>query len=293
MNRITNLYKNKGLNLLSALLIGFIALTGIQGCSSSSSSTPPPPAVPLSDQDASGLFKSGTAELNSGATMLNDLRAFVYQGRIMMFSVNGHILYDGQINTITSDDYTATVDVYEVGVKTQSGVSVTGKVTSQSQITGTIAGTGTYSGSFTLTFDPAYNTAVPLPTISNNLPDEWDGDLISELSLVGDVGVADNGVFFDDGTNKTIGGTVQSDVGQDCEFEGVVIPDVNKNIYVYTLQFPSSSPFNSAKCSLMPLDSDYTGFASVLSETSIENELLMAFTDGNQSVFGLLTLQLP
>jgi len=185
------------------------------------------------------------------------------------------------------------VDVYELGVKTQSGVIITGKVTSQAQITGTVAGTESYSGTFTLTFDKAYKTAVPLPTTANNLPDEWDGDLISEFSLLSDSIRKDNGFLFDDGANKTIGGTVQSDGGERCGFGGVVVPDTNVNIYSYTVQMPSTSGFNAANCSLMSLDSDYTGFASVLSEAATNNELLMAFTDGNRSVFGLLTIRLP
>jgi hypothetical protein len=286
MFSVNHYAKNRSLTVVLVLLMAFISSFALQGCGGGGSSP-----VALPDQDASGLFKSGTAELNSGATMLNDLRAFVYQGRIMMFSVAGHILYDGQITTITSDDYTATVDVYELGVKTQTAISVTGKVTSQSQITGTIAGTGSHSGTFTLTFDPAYNTAVPLPTDLSQ-PNEWEGDLISEFSRVGDAFFVDNVFIFDDGTNKTVGGTLEGDASDICAFEGAVVPDTNVNIYSYTVQMPSLG-FNATHCFLMTLDSDYTGFAAVLSETATNNELLMAFTDGNQSVFGLLTLQLP
>ena len=288
MSSVNHYAKNRSLTVVLVVLMAFISGFTLQGCGGGGSSP-----VALPNQDASGLFKSGTAELNSGAVLLDDLRAFVYQGRIMMFSVAGHILYDGQITSITSDDYTATVDVYELGVKTQSGVVITGKVTSQAQITGTVAGTGSYSGTFTLTFDTAYKTAVPLPTTANNLPDEWDGDLVSEFSRVGEA-VKDNAVLLDDGTNKTIGGTVLNDTGDSCEFEGIVTPALNKNIYIYTLQFPSSSVFNIASCkNKLTEDSDFTGFAAVLSETATNNELLMAFTSGNQSVFGLLTLQLP
>ena len=287
MSSVNHYAKNRSLTVVLVVLMAFISGFTLQGCGGGGSSP-----VALPDQDASGLFKSGTAELNSGAVLLDDLRAFVYQGRIMMFSVAGHILYDGQISSITSDDYTATVDVYESGVKTQSGVVITGKVTSQAQITGTVAGTGSYSGTFTLTFDTAYKTAVPLPTTANNLPDEWDGDLVSEFSRLDDTIRKDNVFLSDDGTNKTIVGTVQSDASDSCGFEGVVVPDTNVNIYSFTVQMPSLG-FNAANCSLMSLDSDYTGFASVLSEAATNNELLMAFTDGNQSVFGLLTLQLP
>ncbi len=288
MNRTTNLYKNKGLNLLSALFIGFIALTGIQGCSSSSSSTP----VALPDQDASGLFKSGTAELNSGATMLNDLRAFVYQGRIMMFSVNGHILYDGQITSITSDDYTATVDVYEVGVKTQTAISVTGKVTSQSQITGTIAGTGSYSGTFTLTYDMAYETASSIAKITDQ-PLDWVGKLLSVDSSLGDTLNDIIDVFSGTASTSLIGVDAVKDIDLGCSLLGsITVPDSGVNIYSTSLNVPSSIPFNS-RCTSLTLDSSilFTGFISVLSESGIDKEALFAVTDGTNSVFGLLVQQ--
>ncbi len=163
MNSTNNSNKNKGssrnLSFIAVLLIGAVALFGLQGCSSGSSSSAPPPPVVIPDQDASGLFKDGTAELNggAGAIMLSDMRAFVHNGRILMFSVAENLLIDGQINSIKGNDYTATVDVYEAGVKTEPAVSVTGKVMTASQITGTLNGTGAGSGTFTLTFDPLYN----------------------------------------------------------------------------------------------------------------------------------------
>ncbi|MFK5951389.1 MAG: hypothetical protein QM500_21755, partial [Methylococcales bacterium] len=168
--------KNKGLTLFSTLIIGFVALIGLQGCSSSSGGG----TTPIATQDASGLFKDGTAELNSGATMLSDLRAFVHNGRIIIFSVAGNLLFDGQITDITADDYTATVDVYEAGLKTQSAVAVTGKVTSESSITGTIAGTGNASGTFTLTFDTLYSRGATFARIDTSTT-VFAGDIFNSV----------------------------------------------------------------------------------------------------------------
>jgi len=44
-------------------------------------------------------------------------------------------------------------------------------------------------------------------------------------------------------------------------------------------------------CMQLPSDSDFTGLASVLSETGTDKEFLIAFTDGNFSAFGLLVFQ--
>ncbi len=138
--------------LINLKMFCLIALFGLVGCGGGGSSTTP-------DQDASGLFKDGTASLDGGALMLSDLRGFVQDDRIIIFSASGHLLFDGQIATISSDDYTATVDVYEDGVLTQSDVAVTGIVSTQSQINGTISGTGNANGTFTLMFDALYSRA--------------------------------------------------------------------------------------------------------------------------------------
>jgi len=278
-------YKNNGLNLFTAFFIGFLSIVGLQGCSSSSSTTPV-----VADQDASGIFKSGTAELNSGATMLNDLRAFVHNGRIIVFSVSGHLLFDGQITGITGDDYTATVDVYEAGLKTQSTVAVTGKVTSESQITGTITGTGDASGTFTLTFDTAYNTPAT-EAIAIIHPDDWEGDLLSQFSFAGETPTPfDNTDMYDNTGSIGIAGSIKdSNNVQICEYLGTVtIPDSTINIYSFNLSAPNSA-FNQANCTDFTFGQNFTGLNSVLSETGTQKDLIIAFTDGTQAVFGVLT----
>ena len=113
------------------LLLGFILLFGLVGCGGGGGS---------GNQNANGLYKNGTATLDPGPSELTpvDLRGFVNNNRIIMFSIAEHILFDGQITSIAGSDFTAAVDLYAVGVLTQSGISVTGTVNTQSKIMGTL-----------------------------------------------------------------------------------------------------------------------------------------------------------
>ena len=124
------------------LLLGFVLLFGLVGCGGGSGS---------GNQNANGLF-NGNADLDPTGSMLmiNDLRGFVHNNRIIIFSIAEHILFDGAITDITLSDYTATVNLYEAGVMTQGNISVTGSVTSQSSISGTLNGTGVGSGQVTI-----------------------------------------------------------------------------------------------------------------------------------------------
>lgn len=266
----SNRYKNKNLSLIAAVFISLTGLLGLQACSSSSTPAPTP------DQDASGLFKSGTAELNSSATMLTDLRAFVHNGRIIVFSVAGNLLFDGQMGTITGDDYTATVDVYETGVKTQSGVAVTGKVTSQSQITGTIAGTGNASGTFTLTFDTLYSKAATFDRVDTS-SSKFIGSVYNTVPSA-----ATNNFDFFSSTNYDL--TAFTSSSNRCRIAASYLTDSSINIYQLTETLTQTDP--GCTMSTTPV---YTGFASVVDGTTTDDTLLYATSNGTNAHFAILT----
>ena len=275
-------------SIVFAALLGLFLLVGVSGCGGGGGGSDD--ATP--DQEAGGLYKDGTANLNGGALMLSDLRGFVHDNRALIFSVAGHLLFDGTVTDITEDEFTATVDVYEDGVLTQPNVAVTGMVTSQSQITGTISGTGNASGTFTLTFDMAYNDGASIARIQDQ-PDDWQvGQLLSIFSFANDP--VDDAIAVDDIGGNT---TVFSDVSdtnstQECLLSGgLTIPDSNINIYQLTQNIPSSETVNVTKCVDLMVDDtkQYTGFAAVLSESSTDKEILIAVSDGVNSVFGLLS----
>ena len=275
-----NSIKNNSLTHFLNVVFSLLLISALTACSGGSSSP--------KNESADGLFKNGTANLDSGNVMLNDLRALSYGNRIIIFSISENLLFDGHITNITADDYTATFDVYETGAKTQSGVSVTGKVTTDSQITGTLNGTGAASGTFTLVFDSTYNTGATNSKIMKTGGD-WGTHLLSTFSSLSDS--IDDGIGFDDSSGPlTASGAFVDDVGTDaCSFEGpLAIPDSNLDLYTVENVTPSSlnpgSPFNCPFVDAVK----FTGFAAVLSESLTDNDLLYAVTNGQNSFFGIL-----
>ena len=265
-----------------------MALFGLSSCGGGG-------GTPTPDQDASGLYKNGTASLAGGNLLLNDLRAFVHDGRVIAFSVTGHLMFDGTITNITGDEYTASVDVYENGVMTQPAVAVTGMVTSQSQITGTISGTGNANGTFTLVFDLAYDDGASIDKISSR-PEDWVGEMLAVYSFLGDslvdaMAVDDiGGGMFETSISVQDSSSTLTD---SCLFVGdTIVPDVNINIYQLSFDIPGST-YNTTRCTPTGLTVDdtkkYTGFAAMLGETGSDRDILVGITDGEHSIFGLLT----
>ncbi len=252
-----------------------IAVFGLLGCGGGGGGT-------TSDQDASGLFKDGTASLDGGALMLSDLRGFVQDDRIIIFSASGHLLFDGQIATISSDDYTATVDVYEDGVLTQSDVAVTGIVSTQSQINGTISGTGNANGTFTLMFDALYSRAATAERIDTDAPlngvqyDKFGGLVYSSMPGVGtdNFNVDALSIYF------LISFTSSKD---QCKSNGTYnINDVN----IYPLDEVISHL--GINC-IIPITPNYTGFASLVDGTVEDDTLIYAVANGTNAQFAILT----
>ena len=219
-----------------------------------------------------------------------------------MFSITGHVLFDGQLSAVVGSGYTGTVNVYESGIKTQSNVTVTGTVTSRSLITGTfgITGTGVASGGFSLTFDAAYNTAATVARLRGASQTDWDGDLLTTFSLVDDTTNKDRVTATSSSGSDTITALTinnSSTAIKGCFFEGVY-STAAVNVYAVTQDLLSSETFNVDNCDL-PLDNEgvlytqYTGFASVLSESATDSDLLYAITNGDYAVFGLVVKQIP
>ncbi|MCP4276551.1 MAG: hypothetical protein GY779_09395 [Gammaproteobacteria bacterium] len=266
--------------LINLKMFCLIAVLGLLGCGGGGGggdgggdTTP--------DQDASGLFKDGTASLDGGALMLSDLRGFVQDDRIIIFSASGHLLFDGQIATISSDDYTATVDVYEDGVLTQSDVAVTGIVTTQSQINGTISGTGNANGTFTLMFDALYSRAATAERIDTDAPlngvpyDRFGGPVYSSMP---GVGTNDFGVSALGGYLLTSFTSSRDQCGSDGTYN---INDVN----IYPMDEVISQL--GINCN-MPISPNYTGFASLIDGTVEDDTLLYAVTNGTNAQFAIL-----
>ena len=257
----------------------FIGLVmGMQACGGSKG-TPPP--APLPDQDSSGIY-SGTATVDVN-TDITDLRGIIYNNRFMFFSVTAapHVLYDGTITSIIKDDYTATVDVYENGTKTQTAVAVTGKVLTATSITGTIgtAGTaGNHNGTFTLNYSNEYERAGTTARIEATGLNKATGTTYGTLDLSSSNTFRTDLIFV-----------VLSTGASTCAINEVyAIPDATVNIYTINnidIIDPTTVCLDSYE------GTGYSGMASVIDDGigGTDNRILIAYTNGTNSVFSLLT----
>ncbi len=286
------------------LLSLLIAAIGI-GCGGGGGGTPPPPA----NEDASGIY-NGTGSvtftgINTGAAVsLTDVKGIISESRFMFFDIgantvkdpNANVLIDGQITSITQTDLVGTASIYQGGQLVSSGVAVTGTVTGGSQIQlsfASAAGVATSpAGDFTIgnisgTFDLDYDKGASLSRIAS--PNTW-------ATITTD----DRNIFMLIPNMKTNSIDMQSSIPtiaydmryrnpspstERCEQVGsqLEIPNGSTNVYKMTDELISI-----VSCNSFTQKTGFTGLASVLGETSNENTLWYAVTNGLYSVYTLV-----
>jgi len=266
--------------LISALILMGLGF-GLQACSGGGGGSTPAAA----DQDASGIYTTGSLTVDpSGAnTTYNDFVGMIHSNKFMLFSINGHILYEGSINSITLKEYSATVSVYRNGVNVDNNVSVSGTVTTESIFTGTLAGgTNAYSmGSFSVNYDAIYKN-VPTFARINGSSTVFTGTAYSTSDLNANYDFASVG-------RRLVVQTVLSDPG--CAYFGstntLTIPTVDRNIYEMTNM---SIIDNTANCPLT-LAGGYSGMATLLNNSvnTTDDKVFVAMTNGTNSVFAIST----
>ena len=236
----------------------------------------------LANQDASGLY-NGTATVDAN-TDITDLRGMIYNSRFLFFSETGtpHVLYDGTITSITKNNYTATVNVYEDGVKTQTDVAVTGNVLTADNISGTIGvegDVGNHNGTFSLTFNTKYNEGATILRITQNIDGhEYTGN------TYGTVNFPTTGIFVD-----TLQYAIQSTDGTVCGFlENYSIPDSTVNIYAINNIEILDQGGNTCLDTYEGIG--YSGLVSLVDDSvdGVDSRILIAYTNGTNSVFGFL-----
>lgn len=260
------------------LLVGLVI--GLQGCGGGGGGTPPPGIT--TDQDGSGIY-TGTATVDVN-TPITDLKGIVYNNRIMFFSATAspHVLYDGTITSVTNDDYTATVNVYENGVLTadKTGIAVTGKVLTANKITGTLgtAGTaGNHNGTFSLTYDSIYERGATLARIDADGLNQATGQTYGTLDLSGEY-------LFNSSFSFGFLGTGSST----CQIGDVYsIPDAAVNVYAINnidIVDPSTTCQDSYE------GTGYSGLITVVDDSvdGADSRIVIAYTNGTNSVFGIV-----
>jgi len=243
----------------SPFLLFFSALFAltVQGCFHSSSGGGKIGVTP--DADPTGYYDiSGTASVGdgSGGTLtLTDLQGLVNGTRFIAISDANGLVYDGTIAEINVNDFTATVSVFQDGTLITTA-PVTGMITADAKITGTLTGSGLGSGTFELIYALSNDTAAALSRVQN-MPnffwfDRVGGGQATGLGFAVDAeGNVTNFFSANDGTfNQCI---VDS---------GVILPVTGTSLYTLNLTLSS--------CSDSAVNGDYSGLASMRTE-SIES----------------------
>ena len=263
-----------GVRLTFSTLIFIGLVLGMQACGGGGSSAPP-----LTDQDASGIYTSGSLTVDpSGAnTTYTDFVGMIHNNKFMLFSINGHILYEGTINSITLKDYSATVSVYRNGVNVDDNVSVTGKVTSESTFDGNLAGgNDAYStGSFSVSYDAIYKN---VPSFARIDQGDFNGVAYSTIDL---------STFFSIRNTTFNLIAVVTTADPKCVYtsqqDTTTIPTADKNIY----QISMVKIVDDTNCPI--ISSGYDGMATLINKSvnTTDDRIFLALTNGINSVFAI------
>jgi len=123
----------------------------------------------LAGADPTGYYtNSGFVDVKAGDNttqrLVQDLQGMVHNGQLMMLSDTENLAYIGTF-TVSGNDFSGSVTLYEAGVMVAENVPVDGMITAQAKITGTLRGTGAANGSFQLDY-AADNGPVTLETVA-------------------------------------------------------------------------------------------------------------------------------
>jgi hypothetical protein len=204
--------------------------------------------------DPTGYYSSGSATVNDdvmGSIQIDDLQAMIYNDRIMIISVGQQLLYDGTINSINGNSFTASVSVYQSGQLLYSADIIDGLVENSGgfQITGTLsgdAGNSLANGNVTLHF--ANNETASLSQIEN----DSNGNTWSSNDLI-DIRVTATGSIESvelSGVNQFAGCGIS---------DGVISPISGTSLFDVTLTIVDSTIGGTCDSAAL---GEHTGFAS-------------------------------
>ena len=222
------------------------------------------------DADSKGYF-FGTATM--GSTPVSDLIGLAYDKRLMLFSKTGtpNVLYDIKEMVVDGTTYTATADVYVEGVNTAS-VDVSGETT-ETSISGIVAGAGVANGNFEVKFIEKSNKRVATMDRLDIAPPYWYG-----------VGygfqVDDFSFFINTHISENMFRDLDSYVDATCSFVSDI--ETLKSV-IYLL---NSTVLADESCGYS--EKEYDGFAAVINGEQEDQMLAHAFSNGEYSLFGVL-----
>lgn len=253
--------KNNVLSIFSVLILSFTAIFALQGCGSSGDDA----VAVVIDADPTGYY-TGAADVKDDSDLdlrIDDLQGMINGSRFMVMSVANTLLYDGTIIDVTANDFTANVTIYK-DAEFASATTMTGTITEGSQITGTIAGTGAFNGTFTIVFAQSNSEPSAISKVENALGEVWSGQIqpapdTPQLFAIDNVG----NITDVDAPTGVFGG---------CTITGAstISPIPNTRLFNVSLEFGFCTAAG-------PI---YTGLATTKSVVSADDVLVFTYADG-------------
>ena len=217
---------------------------------------------------------------DNGSIARTDLQAMIYGTRFIMMSVQGGLVYDGTI-TQTDSTFTGTLSVFTNGIN-PSSTTVTGTINQGVGITGTLAGTGAGSGTFSLNYTAASNQAASVTRINGTAGNPtWTsfiGGSTSNLEFtLGIPGTPISGNNEPQEGNFRLCGITGTDVIGGARG---MIPISDTSLYSVRVRVVNCDP-GIIPSPLSDNAGEYTGFAASRSDLTTDDTLVMVITSNN------------
>ena len=233
-----------------AVLLALAALA-LSGCfhSDDDDPAPVPNANPTGYYTNSGFVDVKAAD-NTTQRLVQDVQGMVADGQLMILSDEQNLAYIGTF-TVSGNDFSGSVTVYEAGVMVQEDVPVTGMITATSKITGTLGGIGVANGIFQLDY-AADNEAVNLEMLERDF--SWKPVVNQNIPSLNLKSITAPDPAFNFNSSGT-----GSNVFEGCAYRGRMEPIADTHLYTVSVTM-SSCDGQGTGVDAVP---KYTGLASV------------------------------
>ncbi|MCF6363008.1 MAG: hypothetical protein L3J88_06625 [Gammaproteobacteria bacterium] len=259
---MTSPYLTTRFTHLPMMLLALFALA-LQGCGDGVRVLPQSDADPTGYYTNTGFVDVMMANNTRPRSTKADFQGMVYDGQFMMMSDTENLTYVGTI-TVSGNDFSGTVTVYEDDVMTQENVPLSGMITEGSKMTGTLGGKGAANGTFRLDYAPPMdNGPVDMSMVIRTL--DWEPvtgipPAIPFLNADDEIAPVPN--FGSGGSG--------SGIFNNCDYGGRIEPIANTHLY--TVSVTMASCVNTKILDI----STYTGLVSVRGN----DRLILVLTNG-------------
>ncbi|PCI11841.1 MAG: hypothetical protein COB71_11030 [Thiotrichales bacterium] len=227
-----------------------------------------PAPVPVPDANPTGYYtNSGFVDVkagdNSTQRLVQNIQGMVHNGQLMLLGDAEHLTYVGTF-TVTGNDLSGTVTVYEADVMVQKDVPLSGVITEGSKITGTLGGSGVANGTFQLDY-ATDNGPVDMAMVARLLSWEPVAQSPPDIPFLS---VSDIAVPIPNVGTATSG----NNIFEGCNFNGRMEPIAGTHLYTVSVTMDNCNGMGTGVDTIPT----YTGLISVRGT----DRLILVLTNG-------------